>query len=181
MSISPPRGPLALIRPLLVTSSATMVILPFLLSALVVAVDASAFPKVLASILPVLFTLSADKRITPPSRRAPRASMVPVLLITARCRLLAARALMNTLPSSALTSCLFSTRAFKLPLLMMTLIPLAELVSVISSPAARITVPSLARMMPSLRTSGASKAMRPASLAVSSPWLVTMPLPSVNR
>ena len=121
--------------------------------------------------------MSASSRIWPSFSCRVLAWIVPVLLTTLADRASAALPVMRTCPPSATMSCLFSIRVCRVAGSTCTFSrPLAPACRVIWSPAAIATVPSWARRMPSLLTVGASRAMLPPSLAVSSPWLVMLPV-----
>ena len=121
--------------------------------------------------------MSAIKRIFPSFSCRRLAWMVPVLATTLLDSWSAALPVMMTCPPSATMSCLFSTRVRMVAGSISTCSnPFAPACRVILSPAARATVPSWARRMPSLLTVGASRAMLPPSWAVSSPGLVMLPV-----
>ena len=94
---------------------------------------------------------------------------------------LALRAVISTKPPSAINMCLLSTNALMMPWSTSTVVRLLPLnTSVALLPAANVTLPWCATMTPSLRTSGASRATKPASAACNVPWLTTLafvPLP----
>ena len=103
--------------------------------------------------------LAPAKRITPPSLTMLLASILPVLLITEVINPSAAFVLISTWPLPTLIRCLFSSNVLILALSTCTLIkPLPLKSKVMALPAAIATVPCMAEITPSLRTSGASKA-----------------------
>ena len=111
-----------------------------------------------AEISPLLITVSAPvKRIVPPSLTILLASILPLLLITDVINPSAAFVLISTWPLPTLIKCLFSTKVFTLALSTCTLIkPLPLKSSVMALPACIATVPCMAEITPSFRTSGAS-------------------------
>ena len=106
MPMRPPSSPLARMAPVLTNSLAAIWMSPPLRGSVPTAAGTAE-----ASMLPLLWTMSALSRILPPTRVAALAWRLPLLLMTACCSAPMARALMKTVPSSALTSCLLSTRA----------------------------------------------------------------------
>ena len=102
--------------------------------------------------------LSPTSTMRPPTLVRLLASTVPLLLMAALARLLAARALRMTWPPSACTRPLLSTSAFTAPLSTAYCRPVLSWLKVTASAPASSTVPRLALMTPSLRTSGESSA-----------------------
>ena len=125
--------------------------------------------------------MSPSNKIRPLRLAMVCACTVPLFFTKLPIKALALRAVINTRPPSAISMCLFSTNALMMPCSTSTVVKLVPLnTNVALLPEAMATVPWCATMMPSLRTSGASKATKPPSAACSVPWLTTLawlPLP----
>ena len=103
------------------------------------------------------------------------ACTVPLFFTRLPIKALALRAVINTKPPSAINMCLLSTKALTMPWstsMDVKLLPLKTKVALL--PAANEILPCWAMMMPSLRTSGASKATKPPIAACSLPWFTTL-------
>ena len=97
--------------------------------------------------------MSPNSRMRPPLLAMVCACTVPLLRTTLPINTLALRAVITTKPPSALTTCLFSTKASITPWSICTAVRLCPLkTKVVLLPAAMATVPSWAMMTPSLRT-----------------------------
>ena len=119
-------------------------------------------PLPLALIVPFWLIVDATSSMMPPLLCSEEAEMRPVFLITELMRLFAAPAAIMTKPPSTLTRRLFSIRALTVDSSTLTLMRLSPRKSKVTClPAAKATVPEpiLAIKYPSLRTSGAKRAI----------------------
>ena len=114
----------------------------------------------LASSVPPWNTLPASSTMRPPRPVRLLAFTLPLLWMTPPCSSCAAWADMSTVPPGASTACRLSTRAARADGATRSRVSCWPAnCSSMTSPAARATVPAWASSTPSLRTSGASRAM----------------------